>query len=112
MGRGGRRRPAGRSRHWGRSLAGSGKPFVGTGGTLMLAMGGITGRAGTEQDVHCHGGMRVDAENTGHRAGPSSDVRSSWVRLPPIVHSSLDHHGFAHGLIGVAREQGRVRLRR
>src|ERR1700759_4472445 len=31
----------------GEALIGSGKPFVGTGGTLMLAMGGINGRAGT-----------------------------------------------------------------
>src|ERR1700734_2243084 len=32
----------------GATLAGTGKPFVSTGGTLMLAMGGITGRPGTE----------------------------------------------------------------
>jgi nucleoside-diphosphate-sugar epimerase len=88
----------------GEALAGSGKPFVGTGGTLMLAMGGITGRAGTEQDV-LPGGMRVDAENLAIRLA-ERNVRSSWVRLPPIVHSSLDHHGFAHGLIGVARDKG------
>src|SRR5262249_40054694 len=33
-------------------------------------------------------------------------VRSSVVRLPPLVHSSLDHHGFAHWLIDIAREKG------
>ena len=85
-------------------LAGSGKPFVGTGGTLMLAMGGISGRPGTEHDIIATG-PRVDAENTAI-GWADQGVRSSWVRLPPIVHSSLDHHGFAHGLIGVARSTG------
>ncbi len=33
-------------------------------------------------------------------------VRSAIVRLPPIVHSSLDHNGFAHILIGIARQSG------
>ena len=32
----------------GNALVGSGKPFVSTGGTLMLAMAGITGRGGSE----------------------------------------------------------------
>jgi nucleoside-diphosphate-sugar epimerase len=88
----------------GSALAGSGKPFVGTGGTLMLAMGGIAGRPGTERDV-LPGGTRVEAENVAIGLA-GQDVRSSWVRLPPIVHSSLDRHGFTHGLIGLAREKG------
>jgi nucleoside-diphosphate-sugar epimerase len=33
-------------------------------------------------------------------------VRSSVVRLPPITHSTLDHHGFAHILIAIARQKG------
>ena len=83
------------------ALEGSGKPFVGTSGTLMLAFGGITGRPGTEEDV-VESGRRVDAENfVVGLAG--SGVRSSVVRLPPIVHSDLDHHGFAPALIGIAR---------
>jgi nucleoside-diphosphate-sugar epimerase len=28
------------------------------------------------------------------------------VRLPPLVHSTLDHHGFGPALIGIAREKG------
>ncbi len=88
----------------GAALDGSGKPFVGTGGTLMLALGGVQGRPGTERDV-ITGGPRADAENTA--AGfADHGVRSSIVRLSPLVHSSLDHHGFAHQLIGIARAKG------
>ncbi len=86
------------------AVEGTGKPLVTTSGTLMLAFAGITGRPGTEADF-ASAGPRVDAENfvtglAGH------GVRSSLVRLPPIVHSSLDHHGFAHILIGIARQTG------
>ena len=85
-------------------LEGTGKPFVGTGGTLMLALSGIQGRAGTEQDV-VTGGPRVEAENAIIGLGDRG-VRSSLIRLSPIVHSSLDHHGFTHALIGIAQAKG------
>ncbi|MGH3248179.1 MAG: SDR family oxidoreductase [Trebonia sp.] len=88
----------------GAALEGSGKPFVGTGGTLMLALSGIEGRAGTERDV-VTGGPRVEAENTVIGLAERG-VRSSLIRLSPVVHSSLDHHGFAHALIGIARGKG------
>jgi nucleoside-diphosphate-sugar epimerase len=88
----------------GSALEGSGKPFVSTSGTLMLAFGGIAGRAGTEADA-IEGGPRVDAENT-VVALAEQGVRSSVLRLPPLVHSSLDHHGFGPTLIGIAREKG------
>jgi nucleoside-diphosphate-sugar epimerase len=86
------------------ALEGTDRPLVTTSGTLMLNFAGISGRPGTEADF-APGGPRVDAENfvTG-LAG--SGVRSSVVRLPPIVHSPLDHHGFAHLLIGIARQAG------
>jgi nucleoside-diphosphate-sugar epimerase len=88
----------------GAALTGSDKPFVTTSGTLMLAMGGIAGRPGTEDDVIA-AGPRVDAEN--HViALAGQGVRSSIVRLPPIVHSHLDHHGFAPTLIALARDTG------
>ena len=66
----------------GEALVGSDKPFVSTGGTLMLAMAGITGRAGTEDD-QSDGGPRVDAAN--HtlalgRAGRALLRRSGWRR--------------------------------
>ena len=88
----------------GAALEGSGKPFVSTSGTLMLARGGITGRQGTERDA-LEAGPRVDAENTVVALGERG-VRSSVVRLPPIVHSTLDHHGFGPTLIAIAREKG------
>jgi nucleoside-diphosphate-sugar epimerase len=88
----------------GAALEGSGKPFVGTGGTMMLALGGIKGRPGTEQDA-VTGGPRVDAENT-VTGFAERGIRSSIIRLSPIVHSSLDHHGFTHQLIGIARAKG------
>ena len=87
------------------ALAGTGKPLVGTSGTLMLA-GANLGRAGTEEDVLA-GGHRVDSEN--FVIGLSSrGVRSSVVRLPPTVHSSLDVHGFVPSLIAMARTRGRA----
>jgi nucleoside-diphosphate-sugar epimerase len=88
----------------GEALIATDKPFVTTGGTLMLAMAGITGRLGTEDD-QSEGGPRVDAANYTTSLGRQG-VRSSVVRLAPMVHSDLDHRGFTHALIGFARETG------
>jgi nucleoside-diphosphate-sugar epimerase len=77
---------------------------VSTSGTLMLTSAGITGRPGTERDV-LEAGPRIDAENTAV-ALAERGVRSSVVRLPPLVHSTLDHHGFGPTLIGIARDTG------
>ena len=85
-------------------LGETGKPLVTTSGTLLLSLAGITGRPGTEADF-APGGPRVDAENFVIGLADRG-VRSSAVRLPPIVHSALDHHGFAHILIGIARQSG------
>jgi nucleoside-diphosphate-sugar epimerase len=87
----------------GEVLADSDKPFVVTSGTLMLSHV-VQGRSGIETDVAA-GGPRVDSENfVIGLAGKG--VRSSVVRLAPLVHSSLDHHGFSHRLINTAREKG------
>jgi len=85
------------------ALAGTGKAFVGTSGTLLLAMAAL-GRTGTENDV-LPGGPRIDAENLTIDAA-ARGVRTSVIRLPPTVHSSLDHHGFIPTLIGFARANG------
>jgi nucleoside-diphosphate-sugar epimerase len=85
----------------GDGLAGSGKPLVGSSGTLMLAH---LGRTGTEEDAAVPGG-RGDAEIA--MAGLADrDVRPSVVRIPPITHSVLDRHGFARTLIAIARQTG------
>ena len=87
----------------GDALDGSGKPFVIASGTLLLAFAGL-GRTGTEADV-LPGGPRIDTENA--LIGLSErGVRSCAVRLPPIVHSTLDTHGFVPALVGFAREHG------
>ena len=88
----------------GEALVGSNKPFVNTSGTAQLALfGGIT-RTGTEEDVVA-GGPRVDGENA-VIAMAERGVRSSVVRLPPTVHSSLDHHGFIPMFVAAARKNG------
>jgi nucleoside-diphosphate-sugar epimerase len=90
-------------RAMGDALAGTDKPIVSTSGTGMIAMANL-GRVGTEADV-LPGGYRIDSENfVIDLAGKG--VRSSVVRLPPITHSTLDHHGFAPSLIGFARKNG------
>ncbi|WP_375488932.1 SDR family oxidoreductase [uncultured Jatrophihabitans sp.] len=89
---------------FGEALAGTDKPLVTTSGTLMLAMAGITGRPGTEDD-QSEGGPRVEAAN--YTTGLAQQgVRSSVIRLAPMVHSDLDHHGFTSALIGFARDNG------
>jgi nucleoside-diphosphate-sugar epimerase len=85
------------------ALAGTDKPLVGTSGTALLAHAAL-GRTGTEDDA-LPGGFRIDAENFVIDLADKG-VRSSVVRLSPITHSTLDHHGFAPALIAFARQHG------
>lgn len=87
----------------GEALVGSDRPFVITSGTLLLALIGHGG-VGTEQDT-LPGGPRVDSENV-VIALAERGVRSSVVRLSPLVHSNLDRHGFGPTLINIARDTG------
>jgi nucleoside-diphosphate-sugar epimerase len=89
----------------GQALAGTGKPFVGVSGTLALVLGGLEG-TGTEADA-AGAGPQADGENA-VLALAGRGVRSSVVRLPPTVHSSLDHRGYIPALIGIARAKGRA----
>jgi nucleoside-diphosphate-sugar epimerase len=89
----------------GAALVGSGKPFVNTSGTAMLAFAG-SGRLGSEDDVADDSGPRAASENA-TIALAQRGVRSSVVRLAPTVHGSTDFHGFVPRLIDAARTTGR-----
>jgi nucleoside-diphosphate-sugar epimerase len=86
----------------GDALAGSNRPFVGTSGTLMVAF--VEGRLATEEDT-LPAGPRIDSENAAIVLAERG-VRSSVVRLAPLVHSNLDHHGFTNHIIDCARKAG------
>jgi nucleoside-diphosphate-sugar epimerase len=86
----------------GEALVGSDRPFVGTSGTLMVAF--VEGRLATEEDT-LPAGPRIDSENYAI-ALAERGVRSSVIRLPPLVHSNLDHHGFTSHIIDSARRAG------
>jgi nucleoside-diphosphate-sugar epimerase len=83
------------------ALEGTGKPFVGTSGTLMLP----PGRLGTEEDAGQAGVRRVASENAALSMAERG-VRTSVVRLAPTVHGKGDAHGFVPSLIGIARTKG------
>jgi nucleoside-diphosphate-sugar epimerase len=85
------------------ALAGTDKPLVGTSGTGLLGYAGLD-RPGTEDDT-MPGGYRIDTENFVIDAA-AKGIRTSVVRLPPITHSTLDHHGFAPAFITFARRNG------
>jgi nucleoside-diphosphate-sugar epimerase len=88
----------------GATLEDSGKPFVVTSGTLMLARMGL-GRLGTEADVPDPALPRVASENA-TIALAERGVRSSVVRLAPSVHGEGDSAGFVASLVGIARAKG------
>lgn len=85
------------------AMEGSGKPFVLTSGTALLA----PGRTGTEEDAPAPGsmaGLRAASEAMA-LAAAGRGVRASVVRLPPSVHGAGDH-GFVPTLIDIARRKG------
>ena len=84
-------------------LKGTGKAFIGTTGTGVLAMANLN-RTATEHDT-LPSGYRVDAENLVIGLADHG-VRSAVIRLPPTVHSDLDHYGFIPWIIASARRTG------
>ncbi|HEY3710446.1 MAG TPA: SDR family oxidoreductase [Amycolatopsis sp.] len=85
------------------SLAGSGKPLVVSGGTLVRP-----GRPATERDELIAEGP-IAARITNMRAALAAadqGVRSCLVMLPRSVHGDGDRHGFVPRLITLARAKG------
>lgn len=85
------------------ALAGSGKPLVVSGGTLVRP-----GRPATERDELLPVGP-VAARITTMRAAVASaerGVRTALVMLPRSVHGDGERHGFVPQLIATAREKG------
>jgi nucleoside-diphosphate-sugar epimerase len=86
----------------GSALAGSDRPLVAAFGTLGMT----PGRLATEDAAHDHqslGGGRSASEHT-MQALASRGVRTSVIRLPPMVHGVGDH-GFALRLYKAARKK-------
>ena len=86
------------------ALVGSGKPFVNTSGTAVLATGSSSALA-TEETVPPSEGPRVPSENA-TLALAGQGVRASIIRLAPTVHGPTDHRGFIPTLIENARKTG------
>jgi len=87
----------------GEALAGSGRPFVVTSGTALVA----PGRVVTEEDDP-NPALAATFPRRSEELGlavAARGVRASAVRLPPSVHGEGDH-GFVPWLIAIAREKG------
>lgn len=99
---------------YGEALAGSGKPLV-VSGSIGSPGWESLGRPATEQDPALPGGdeykgtlrVRNIVETTVVDLA-ARGVRSSIVRIPPIMHGTTDHAGFVPLLIGLAKEKGVV----
>ena len=84
----------------GKALAGTGRPFVVTSGTLLLRRQGTLALEKDESDPN----FPRKSEAAG-LALASQGVRVSVLRLPPSVHGDGDR-GFIPRLIAIAREKG------
>ncbi|MFG3290754.1 SDR family oxidoreductase [Streptomyces sp. NPDC048179] len=97
---------------YGEALAGTGKPLVAAGSIGSAGSGGNLGRPATEEDPALPAGDEhkgtLRARNVVEAAVvglAERGVRSSVVRIPPIMHSTTDA-GFLPALIAVARQKG------
>jgi nucleoside-diphosphate-sugar epimerase len=88
----------------GRALAGPDRPLVAAFGTLAMT----PGKVATEDnpyDTNSAGAARGSTEAT-MRTLASQGVRTSIIRLPPVVHGESDRNGFMPQLIKTARKKG------
>ncbi|MGH8256557.1 MAG: hypothetical protein ACRET0_10110 [Steroidobacteraceae bacterium] len=83
----------------GEALAGTGKPFIVTSGTLLLA----PGRIATDEDPVMPGLPRVS--ETAGLAFAERGVRAMAVRLPQ-VHGGEGRCGLVNWVVNIAREKG------
>ena len=95
---------------FGEALAGTGKPLVTAGST---GSPGNLGRPVTEEDPALPGGDEYKGTLWVRNAVEAAvvglaerGVRSSVVRIPPIMHSTTDRAGFLPTLIALAKEKG------
>ena len=85
------------------ALAGSGKPMLVSGGTIVTP-----GRPSTERDeLIAQGPIAARIQNMqAALAATDRGVRASLVMLPRSVHGHGERHGFIPQLIAIAREKG------
>jgi nucleoside-diphosphate-sugar epimerase len=95
---------------YGEALAGTGKPLVTAG---SIGSPGNLGRPVTEEDPALPGGAEYKGTLWVRNAVEAAvvglaerGVRSSVVRIPPIMHSTTDRAGFLPSLIALAKEKG------
>lgn len=97
---------------YGEALAGTGKPLVVSGSIGSPGWEGL-GRPATEEDPALPAGdaykgtLRIrNIVETTVIGLAQRGVRSSIVRIPPVMHSATDKVGFLPLLIGLAKEKG------
>lgn len=88
----------------GKALAGPERPLVAAFGTLAMKAGQLA-TEGEAYDPNSVGGPRGKTEETMLELA-SQGVRTSIIRLPPLVHGLGDRAGFAPRIFAVARKTG------
>ena len=87
----------------GKSLRGPDRPLVAPFGTLAMTPGSFATEDRT-YDPESAGAARGSTENT-MRMLASQGVRTSIIRLPPVVHGESDRNGLVPQLIKIARKK-------